>query len=196
MNADRRFSELVSLACHDLRTPLATVAGFASTLLRLGTLDAQGERYIRLIEAATGQLADITDQLGLAARVAGGLFEPSLERVDSLELARAAVERLGGGQASAHGEGAPVHVDRTAATSALAGLLRAALRHGGLKTIELRVDGPAITAAPLVEGAARVVVGDELRDLGAATGRAVIEALGGSIEQAGEALVVRLPPDS
>jgi len=33
---DNQFARLVMLACHDLRTPLATVHGFAHTLARLG----------------------------------------------------------------------------------------------------------------------------------------------------------------
>ena len=35
------FARLVTLACHDLRTPLATVNGFAKTLVRGGQLDDQ-----------------------------------------------------------------------------------------------------------------------------------------------------------
>ena len=36
MTDDPDFARLVSLACHDLRTPLATVHGFATTLSRGG----------------------------------------------------------------------------------------------------------------------------------------------------------------
>ncbi len=32
---DNRFPRIVSLACHDLRTPLATIYGFARTLTRM-----------------------------------------------------------------------------------------------------------------------------------------------------------------
>src|SRR5437870_1213253 len=39
---DNRFPRLVSLACHDLRTPLATVYGFARTRTRVRAL--AGER--------------------------------------------------------------------------------------------------------------------------------------------------------
>jgi signal transduction histidine kinase len=40
-NRDRRndIPKLVSLACHDLRTPLATVYGFARTITRADGLD-------------------------------------------------------------------------------------------------------------------------------------------------------------
>ena len=36
---ETRFARLVSLACHDLRTPLATVVGFAHTLTRQDELE-------------------------------------------------------------------------------------------------------------------------------------------------------------
>ena len=35
MTEDPQFAQLVMLACHDLRTPLATVHGFAQTLVRM-----------------------------------------------------------------------------------------------------------------------------------------------------------------
>ena len=54
------FSRLVSLACHDLRTPLATVSGFAHTL-RQNEIGQPADRYVEMIQAASGQLADIRD---------------------------------------------------------------------------------------------------------------------------------------
>ena len=48
----QRFARLVSLACHDLRTPLATVNGFAKTLTRGGTLGERESHFVDLIEAA------------------------------------------------------------------------------------------------------------------------------------------------
>src|SRR5262249_6466143 len=84
-NDDPRFPELVSLACHDLRTPLATVAGFATTLLRMGDIDEQRLRYLTLIEAAAAQLGEIIDDLGVVARLEGGRFEPASEPRNSLD---------------------------------------------------------------------------------------------------------------
>ena len=192
MATDPRFPELVSLAAHDLRTPLATVSGFASTLLRLGTLDAQSTRYVELIEASGRQLAAIIDDLGVVARIQGGRFEPAVEDADSLEVAREAAGRLSG-KADASGTGAPVRVDSELVVRALAGLANAALRHGGLERIQLVVDGPTVRISPLQDGVAAIATGDELKDLGAAAGRAVVEALGGSVSVEGGALAARLP---
>ena len=44
--AAQDFPRLVTLACHDLRTPLATVNGFAKTLLRGGELDERTLRFV------------------------------------------------------------------------------------------------------------------------------------------------------
>jgi signal transduction histidine kinase len=42
--ADSSFPRLVSLAAHDLRTPLATIHGFAQTLIRMGDLGEPKQR--------------------------------------------------------------------------------------------------------------------------------------------------------
>ena len=72
-----RFANLVVLACHDLRTPLATVHGFAHTLGRL-ELDETPARYVTMISAAAEQLGELIDQLGLASRIEAGRYEPVL----------------------------------------------------------------------------------------------------------------------
>jgi signal transduction histidine kinase len=193
MPTDPRFPEFVSLACHDLRTPLATVAGFAATMLRVGGLDEKSERYVTLIQSAAAQLAHITDDLAVVARIAGGRYEPSLEARDSLVLTEAAAVTLGEGRAVVSGSGTDVMVDPDAVTRAIAALANAALRHGGLEHIEVEVDGTRITLRPVPTAAAAVVLGTELRDLGAAAGRTVIEALGGSVEGGSEVVVIALP---
>jgi signal transduction histidine kinase len=192
MATDPRFPELVSLAAHDLRTPLATVSGFASTLLRLGTLDAQSTRYVQLIEASGEQLAEIIDDLGVVARIQGGRFEPAREEADSLELARQAAERLGD-KAAASGTGAAVRVDVSLVAHSLAGLAHAALRHGGAERMDFTAEGTTVRISPLQDGAAAVVMGEQLKDLGAAAGRAVLDALGSRVSVDGESLLVELP---
>ena len=193
MATDPRFPELVALACHDLRTPLATVAGFAATLLRHAELDEKSTRYVTLIEAAAEQLGHITDDLSTAARIAGERYEPPRETRDSLELAHAAAAALGDGRAVAAGSGQDVTVDPDAVTRALAALATAAIRHGRLEQLVFDVDSTRVTIRPVPPEAAAVVVGAELRDLGAAVGCSVIEALGGTVEQAEGAVVVSLP---
>ena len=57
------------LACHDLRTPLATVHGFAQTLVRTEGHDETTVRYLEMINSASTQLAELIDELALGARI-------------------------------------------------------------------------------------------------------------------------------
>jgi signal transduction histidine kinase len=177
------FASLVSLACHDLRTPLATVQGFAQTMLRLDQLDPEKtKRYLGLIESASTELAQLLDLLSLAARIEGGRYEPVVREANSLELA----------PEGATGTGAQVRVDPEPVERALAAFARAAARHGGVE-VSVSVDGPRIAIEPVVERAAPVVLGEEQKDLGAAVAVRVVRALGGDVGLEGERLTVTLP---
>ena len=111
MAADRFFAEVVSLACHDLRTPLATVHGFARTIERLEPEDERAGRYVGLIVEGSGQMAALLERLALVARIERGTYEPPRRTVDSLELASAAAALVRAGDVSVSGTGAPVEVD-------------------------------------------------------------------------------------
>jgi signal transduction histidine kinase len=185
------FARFVSLACHDLRTPLATVSGFAHTLQQ-NELGQPADRYIEMIQAASGQLADILDDLGLAARIEAGRFSPNLAEADTLELAEAAAA-LVGEKVTAAGTGGAVQVDRDATTRALAALARCALRHGGLEQVELTAESSSVAISPVLPAVAPILLGEDLKDLGAAAATRLVESLGGSLEVEGEQLIVRLP---
>jgi signal transduction histidine kinase len=190
---DTRFPRLVSLACHDLRTPLATVHGFARTLTRSGGLGEPASRYVEMIEQASAQIAELVDELGIAAQIEAGRYEPASRATDTLELARTAARRLGEDRVAVSGDGGRVTGDPEALGRAVSALVRCALRHGGLERVEVRADGPAVTVAPITAASAPVVLGEDLRDLGAAVAVTVVRAVGGSIDVVGTALQVRLP---
>jgi signal transduction histidine kinase len=186
------FARLVMLACHDLRTPLATVFGFTQTLERLDQLEDPASRYLEMIGAASAQIGDLVDELSLGARIEAGRYEPAREELDTLELVRAAAEQLGEDRVKAAGEGATVEVDVEATKRAVAALARCALRHGGLEQVKLAAQGPQLELAPVTAAAAPVLLGEDLRDLGAAIAVRAIRAQGGSVELDGERLVVAL----
>lgn len=193
MASGNSFAHLVALACHDLRTPLATVSGFAHTLERLEDVRPPADRYVEMILAGAGQMTELLEELALVARIQSGRYQPALVEADTLELVSAAAGRLGE-KASAGGNGAPIRVDREATERALAALARCALRHGGLERIELRAEGMEVAIEPVSGEAAPIVLAQELKDHGAAAARYLIEALGGSLELEGETLRVRLAP--
>jgi signal transduction histidine kinase len=190
---DTSFARLVSLACHDLRTPLATVHGFARTLQRGGGLGEPAGRYVDIMEEASGQLGELLDRLGLAARIESGRYDPALLDVDSVALATSAAGRLAAGQARAGGAGAAVRVDPEATEAALGALALCALRHGGVDAVELTATGTEVSIAPIAPTAGAIVLGEELRDLGAAVAVRVLRALGGTVELDGDTLRVGLP---
>ena len=143
------------------------------------------------VTAHRREAADRHDALD--ARIEGGRYEPSLQSTDTLELARATAEQLGEERVRVSGTGAEVQVDPEPTERGVSALAQAALRHGGLDEVELRVDGPALVLSPVTASSAPVVLGNELRDLGAAVAVRVVEALGGSVDLDGETLTVRLP---
>ena len=191
VSEDTSFPRLVSLACHDLRTPLATISGFAKTLTRVEGVDDKIARYLGLMETASEQLGELLEELNVAARIAGGRYDPAQRQVDTLELAHAAADRVEDVEAS--GVGGTVEVDVDAVERALAGFASCLRRHGPVESVRIEVAGAELRLGPVTEEAAPVVLGEELRDLGSAVGRAVVEALGGSVEVADALLVVRLP---
>jgi signal transduction histidine kinase len=191
--ADTYFARLVSLACHDLRTPLATVHGFARTLSRTGELGEPESRYVEMIEAASQQLAELLDELGLVARIEARRYEPTLRDADTLELARTAAERLGEDRVRLSGPGGRVSVEPDATGRAVSALAQCALRHGGLDQVKVEAEGREIRIAPITASSAPVVMGEDLRDLGAAVAVRLLHALGGSVELDGDRLLVRLP---
>ena len=193
MTEDSSFSKLVSLAAHDLRTPLATVSGFAKTLIRGDSLEEPASRYVGMIDAAATQMVELLDELGLAARIEGDRYEPVLREADTLELARGAAAGLGEDRVRVAGEGGAVAVDLEATQRAVTALARCALRHGGVEMVDVTASGAEITVGPITPASAPVVLGQDLRDLGAAVAVRLVRALGGSVELSGDVLHVRLP---
>jgi signal transduction histidine kinase len=192
MAKDPRFAQLVALACHDLRNPLATVYGFARTLVRT-ELDERSARYVEMIDAASQELGELLDELALVARIEAGRFQTEPAEIDSLELARAAEAELSEERLVVTGEGATVLVPRQETSRALARLAKAAARHGGLDSVTLEVRGAELELAPVSRSAAPVLLGEELRELSAAAAVALIEALGGSLRVEDERLLIQLP---
>lgn len=185
--ADETFPRVVSLACHDLRTPLATIYGFARTLTRAEGLDERTMRFLGMIEEASEQLTELLDVLGVAARIEGGRWEPVLREANTLELASSEDERV-----ATEGEGESIETEPESVARALQSLGVAASRFGPAGQVTWRVRGRVLELAPITADAAPVVTGASIRDLGSLVARLVIEELGGSLELEGETLRVRL----
>lgn len=187
LSATLPFARLVSLACHDLRTPLATIYGFARTLTRSGELDERSARFLGMIEQASEQMTELLDELGVASRIVADRWEPGLREADTLELATCDDRRV-----ETRGRGATIETEADHVARALRSLAVAAARHGGIDRVVWDVDGRTLLLSPVEHAAGPVLVGEEVRDLGSLVARLVIERLGGSVELDGETLRVRL----
>jgi hypothetical protein len=175
---------------------LATVFGFARTLTRMEELGETPLQYAEMIEAASQQMAELLDQLSLASRIQAGRYEPSVAEVDTADLARVAAERLDEERVRVSGAGGAVRVDREPTERAFSALVRCALRHGGLDHVDVVAEGSVLSVSPITAASAPVVLGQELRDLGAAVAVLFVEHLGGSVGVDGETLTVRLPTEA
>jgi signal transduction histidine kinase len=195
MTNDRQYAELVelvSVACHDIKTPLATVYGFARTLEKL-PLEDPAPRYLEMVAAASVQIDELVDQLRLVARIEAGKYEPVLAERDSLELAHKAAGRLEESRVNVSGNGVPVRVDPEPTVRAVSQLARATARFGGHESVDLEVRGPELMLSPLSHAAEPVVLGEDPRELAAPAAALLIRALGGALVAANERLLIRLP---
>jgi signal transduction histidine kinase len=191
MADDMRLARIVSIAAHDLLTPLATVYGFARTLDRM-ELEEPAARYVQMIEAASDQLRELVGELSLLGRIHSGRYTPMLEEGDTLELAQWVATELPE-RVEASGDGAAVLMDREATPVAVSHLAKAASRHGGIDSVSLIVRGRELEISPLGKHAAGVVTGVELRELGAAVAVDHLRALGVAVVAEDERLLIRFP---
>lgn len=150
-------------------------------------------RYLNMVEVAAEQLGELLDELSLAARIESGRYEPMTQDVDTAELARSAADRLGEDRVEVRGGGGVVRVDREATERAISALAQCALRHGGFERVSVTARGPELRIEPITPASKPVVLGEDMRDLGAAVAVRLARSLGGSVAADGDAVVVRLP---
>ena len=165
--------------------------GFARTITRSKDLDPTLVSYSEMIETASQQLAELIDELSLAARIAGERYDPSVEPVSTAVLAAAAAERLGAERVGVSGAGADVVVDVEATKRSVSSLVQCALRHGGLEHVDVVAEGTELRVSPITPASAPVVLGEDLRDLGAAVAVMHVERLGGSVAVEDGTLTIR-----
>jgi signal transduction histidine kinase len=188
-----RFPEVISRACHDLRTPLASAYGFARTLERLDAVEGDNARYLTVVVEAAEELGRLIDCLALLARAEDGRLVLDPGEVGSSELADAALELVPGDRVSQQGAGARIEVDRDRAVSGLAWLVEAAVHAvpgDEPLLLDVRADGsfavgplPAVTADRFVEGAG---------DLRALAALAVARAHGGTLAREDDRVLLQL----
>ncbi|TMD50628.1 MAG: HAMP domain-containing protein [Chloroflexi bacterium] len=91
--ASKSKSAFLSMAAHELRTPLSVITGYLS-MLQDGTLTPdKWERPLRVLMGKATELNSIVDDLLTAARIEGGTVPTDTKTLDLREMARQALAR-------------------------------------------------------------------------------------------------------
>lgn len=206
--SERQKSELVSIVSHEVRTPLASVLGFASFLLR-HEVDAERRRhYLGIIEAQGRRLASLLDDFLSVQRIEEGNLRLEQEVVDMASLLREQVQ-LFTAQSPVHRlelelarEPLAVRGDSNRLAQVVANLLSNAIKYSpsggtvevvgeeenGAVRVSVRDEGLGIPAEDREQVFTKFFRGDASAHgisgsgLGLAFARAVIEAHGGHID--------------
>jgi signal transduction histidine kinase len=93
---DQAKSAFVSVAAHELRTPLASISGYVEMLLDgdAGALSERQSDFLKVVDGSAQRLLRITRDLLDAARIDAGRMELILRPVDCRELAREVVTEM------------------------------------------------------------------------------------------------------
>lgn len=93
---DTRFAELISKIAHELRSPLTSVKGFSSTLVRRWDRfsDEQRFQFVETIYKDSERMARIVAEVLDLARLEAGWLELNRTRVDLGDLSKRATEQL------------------------------------------------------------------------------------------------------
>ena len=95
-NLDRLKSQFLAHVSHELRSPLASIKGFAENLLAgvTGTITEKQEHYLRRIQANSGRLTRMIANLLDRAKLEAGKMELACEHFSITQTAQEVLEQL------------------------------------------------------------------------------------------------------
>jgi signal transduction histidine kinase/HAMP domain-containing protein len=91
--ASKSKSAFLSMAAHELRTPLSVITGYLSMLQDGSLTPDKWERPLRVLMGKATELNSIVDDLLTAARIEGGTVPTDAKTLDLREMARQAIAR-------------------------------------------------------------------------------------------------------
>jgi signal transduction histidine kinase len=90
--------QFLSIAAHELKTPLTSIMGFSQALLRRAEKEhLLGERdlhVVKIIKTQSGRMQKLIEDFFNQGRLQAGLFDLHIDEVDLLDLIRQAVDEL------------------------------------------------------------------------------------------------------
>ncbi|HSE29577.1 MAG TPA: ATP-binding protein [Candidatus Saccharimonadales bacterium] len=93
-NADRAKSEIVSLASHQLRTPLTTVRWYINELVKHSLTPKKRTQYLAQIQASNQRMIDLVEHLLNVSRIELGTLSLDIEPVNLTEQVDGVIEDL------------------------------------------------------------------------------------------------------
>jgi signal transduction histidine kinase len=199
--SDARVGALLAGFAHDLRTPLATIYGFAKTIERQGDLSETQARFLGLIADAAADMDRMIENLTLVGHVLEGRWVP-----DPVPIATDALAALVVTAVRPRPDGRPVELTAGVAGTVATDPARAPGALALVAEAALRLDPgcPAATVAPTLDGIRIAPFADHLvavvaepgRDVPVEAARMALERLGGAIAADGATVVVRFAPGS
>jgi signal transduction histidine kinase len=84
--ADELKTHFISIASHELRSPITSIRGFAQTLIDLPFSDQERIRYLRIIEEESSRLAKMIENFLDLSRIEAGRFSLQMEYIDVATL--------------------------------------------------------------------------------------------------------------
>ena len=211
--SDRLRAALLNSISHDLRTPLSTVLGSASTLLEYGQTLAEPVRrdLLESIQEEAERLNRYVGDLLDMTRLEGGALAPKAEPIDVRDVLRAAMERVARRLGTRHFDRdfpyrlSLVRADASLLEQAIVNILENAIAYSpdgtlievaayedqGSIVISIEDEGPGIPTAELERVFEKFRRMEEASDrnkkgagLGLAISKGFVEAMGGRIAAA------------
>jgi signal transduction histidine kinase len=142
--------EFISIAAHELRTPITSLKMQLDMVRRYGSLDPAKslEKVTRLGQQQVGRLMELINELLDVTRIQSGKLRVQRQETDLSQLVRDLVDHYRGSLPGAdrllelHAAPEPVlaQVDPLRFGQAVENLLSNAIKYGGLKPVQLHVD--------------------------------------------------------
>ena len=143
---DRLKDEFIAIVSHELRTPLTSVYGAALTLRKLDLDDTRRDLLLDIVSTESARLGRLLDDVLWVSRLDSGRAEPSIIRVEPLELVSNVVDSTRthlppGLSLELHYDSAslPVAADPDRLRQVLVNLMENAVKYSGEGRIEVRV---------------------------------------------------------
>jgi signal transduction histidine kinase len=93
---DRMKDEFISMASHELRTPITTIKGFLSMILGgdFGQLNERGQKNLKIVDASVNRLGDLVEDLLNVSRIEQKRLEVVATKVEAKQILASIIDEF------------------------------------------------------------------------------------------------------